>query len=194
MLIAWIDLSLPGGFEVGHWTDAAAATGCTVVRAPPEGAVASGEVRGGGTGSRETGAAAPARRRRARARGPAHGGSAFGLAAADGVMAWLERNDRGYATPGGRVPLAPAAVVYDLMSGDPGRRPGPAEGEAACEAAAGEPALGSVGAGTGAAVGKLLGVQRAVKGGVGLAAGDLPEGGRMAALAVVECLRRRDRR
>jgi L-aminopeptidase/D-esterase-like protein len=113
------------------------------------------------------------------------GGSAFGLAAADGVVRWLERNGRGYETPGGLVPLVPAAVVYDLMSGDSTRRPGPAEGEAACDAADAEPALGSVGAGTGAAVGKLRGREFAVKSGVGLAVQHLPQGAKLAALAVV---------
>jgi L-aminopeptidase/D-esterase-like protein len=113
------------------------------------------------------------------------GGSAFGLAAADGVVRWLERNGRGYDTPGGLVPLVPGAVVYDLMSGDPMRRPGPVDGEAACEAAAEDPELGSVGAGTGAAVGKLRGREFAVKTGVGLAKQHLPQGAKLAALAVV---------
>jgi L-aminopeptidase/D-esterase-like protein len=79
----------------------------------------------------------------------------------------------------------PAAVVYDLLTGDPSRRPGPADGEAACEAATAEPELGSVGAGTGAAVGKLRGREFAVKSGVGLAAQHLPQGARLTALAVV---------
>jgi L-aminopeptidase/D-esterase-like protein len=100
-------------------------------------------------------------------------------------VGWLERSGRGYETPGGLVPLVPAAVVYDLMSGDPRRRPGPAEGEAACEAATSEPALGSVGAGTGAAVGKLRGREFAVKSGVGLSAQHLPQGAKLTALAVV---------
>jgi L-aminopeptidase/D-esterase-like protein len=113
------------------------------------------------------------------------GGSAFGLAAADGVVRWLERSGRGYDTPGGLVPLVPTAVVYDLLTGDPSRRPGPAEGEAACKAATDEPALGSVGAGTGAAVGKLRGREFAVKGGFGLAAQHLPQGAKLTALAVV---------
>ncbi len=101
------------------------------------------------------------------------GGSAFGLAAADGVMRWLERNERGYATPGGRVPLVPGAVVYDLVDRRPDGAPRPGEGEAACEAASPDPTLGSVGAGTGAAVGKLLGRDHAVKSGVGLAVTEL---------------------
>jgi L-aminopeptidase/D-esterase-like protein len=176
---------LPGGFSAGHWTDAAAATGCTVILAPAEGAVASGEVRGGGPGTREsdrlsTLVSAPS----------VHavlftGGSAFGLAAADGVMRWLEERGRGHQTPAGAVPLVPGAVIFDLLTGDPSRRPGPDEGYAACEAAATTLAAGSVGAGTGAAVGKLLGRERAVKAGVGWAGQTLPGGARMVAVAVV---------
>jgi L-aminopeptidase/D-esterase-like protein len=176
---------LPEGFEVGHWSDQDAATGCTVVLAPPDGAVASGDVRGGGPGTREIDLLDPLANA-ARVHGVLlTGGSAFGLAAADGVVRWLERNGRGYETPGGLVPLVPAAVVYDLMSGDPDRRPGPDEGEAACEAASGDPELGSVGAGSGAAVGKLRGREFAVKSGVGLAKQHLPQGAKLVALAVV---------
>jgi L-aminopeptidase/D-esterase-like protein len=178
-------MSLPPGFEVGHWSDREAATGCTVVLPPPAGAVASGDVRGGGTSSREIALLDPLANAARVHAVLLTGGSAFGLAAADGVMRWLERNERGYATPGGRVPLVPAAVVYDLLSGDPSVRPGPGEGAAACAAATADPELGSVGAGTGAAVGKLLGRDHAVKGGVGLAATELQGGGRMTALAVV---------
>ena len=176
---------LPDGFAVGHWTDREAATGCTVVLPPPEGAVASGDVRGGGASTRETDLLNPIANA-ARVHGILlAGGSAFGLAAADGVVSWLERNGRGYETPGGLVPLVPGAVVYDLISGDPTRRPGPADGEAACEAAGAEPDLGSVGAGTGAAVGKLRGREFAVKSGVGLAKQHLPQGAKLVALAVV---------
>jgi L-aminopeptidase/D-esterase-like protein len=179
---------LPDGFSVGHWTDIEAATGCTVVLPPPEGAVASGDVRGGGPSTRETDLLNPIANA-ARVHGVMlSGGSAFGLAAADGVVRWLERNGRGYDTPGGIVPLVPGAVVYDLMSGDPTRRPGPAEGEAACEAATEDPQLGSVGAGTGAAVGKIRGREFAVKSGVGLAKQHLPQGAKLAALAVVNAV------
>jgi L-aminopeptidase/D-esterase-like protein len=177
--------SLPDGFTVGHWSDLEAATGCTVVLPAPEGAVASADVRGGGPGTRELDLLDPLANA-ARIHGVLlTGGSAFGLAAADGVVRWLEREGRGYQTPGGLVPLVPGAVVYDLLSGDPSRRPGPAEGEAACEAASNEPELGSVGAGTGAAVGKLRGREFAVKSGVGFAAQHLPQGAKLAALAVV---------
>jgi L-aminopeptidase/D-esterase-like protein len=176
---------LPAGFEAGHWTDAQAATGCTVVLAPPDGAVASGDVRGGGPGTREMDLLNPIANASRIHAVLMTGGSAFGLAAADGVVKWLERNGRGYDTPGGLVPLVPGAVVYDLMTGDPARRPGPAEGTAACEAATNDPPLGSVGAGTGCAVGKLRGREFAVKSGVGMAKQHLPQGGKLTALAVV---------
>lgn len=96
------------------------------------------------------------------------GGSAFGLGAADGVMAWLRERERGFPVGVGVVPIVPAAVVFDLGPiGRSDRWPGPAEGYAACEAAGSEVSEGSVGAGTGATVGKALGIDRAMKGGVG---------------------------
>jgi L-aminopeptidase/D-esterase-like protein len=177
-------LPLPGGFLLGHWTDPEARTGCTVVVAPP-GSRGGVDVRGGGTGTREIESLSPL----ANSEGPdavlLAGGSAFGLAAADGVARWLEERGRGRPTPGGVVPLVPAAVVYDLVAGDPGVRPGPEEGYAACEhLAAGVPERGAVGAGTGAAVGKLLGRERATRGGVGYASSALPSGDVVAAVAV----------
>jgi L-aminopeptidase/D-esterase-like protein len=177
--------ALPDGFSVGHWTDREAATGCTAVLAPAGGAVASGEVRGGGPGTRETDRLSPLVSATQVHAVLLTGGSAFGLAAADGVVRWLEERGRGHWTPAGIVPLVPGAVIYDLVTGDPSRRPGPADGYAACAAAGPAFGLGSVGAGTGAAVGKLFGRERAVKAGVGLASQALPQGPRMAALAVV---------
>ena len=176
-------LVLPEGFAVGHWTDAASRTGCTVV-IPPPGARGGVDVRGGGTGTRELDLLSPL----ANAEGPTAvlltGGSAFGLAAADGVVRWLEERGRGRPTPFGVVPLVSAAVVFDLAEGE-GRRPGPSEGYAACEAAnGGAVPRGRVGAGTGAAVGKALGRERAAPGGVGCAATHLPSGETLAALAV----------
>jgi L-aminopeptidase/D-esterase-like protein len=177
-------LPLPDGFVVGHWTDRESRTGCTVV-IPPAGVRGAVEVRGGGTGTRELEALAPL----ANAEGPTAvlltGGSAFGLAAADGVARWLERRGRGRPTPVGMIPLVPAAVVFDLAEAAPGRRPGPEEGYAACEAAAGGiPGRGRVGAGAGAAVGKVLGRERATPGGVGYAAARLAGGETVAAIAV----------
>jgi len=177
--------SLPDGFSVGHWTDREAATGCTVLLPPGPGATAAADVRGGGPGTRELDLLDPLANAQAVHAILLTGGSAFGLGAADGVVRWLEERGRGYQTPGGLVPLVPAAVVYDLAMGDPRRRPGPEEGYAACESAQAEPELGSVGAGTRAAVGKLFGRESAVKSGVGLASQDLPQGARIAALAVV---------
>jgi L-aminopeptidase/D-esterase-like protein len=177
--------ALPGGFRVGHWTDPQARTGCTVI-VPPPGTRGSVDVRGGGTGTRELETLSPL----ANAEGPSAvlltGGSAFGLAAADGVARWLEERGVGRPTPGGVVPLVPAAVVFDLVAGESGRRPGPDEGYVACEAAVpGVPARGRIGAGTGTAVGKLLGRERATRGGVGYAATRLDGGTTVAALAVV---------
>lgn len=177
--------ALPAGFSVGHWTDAEAATGCTVVLTPADGAVASGEVRGGGPGTRETDRLSPLVSATHVHAILLTGGSAFGLAAADGVVRWLEERGRGHWTPGGLVPLVPGAVIYDLVTGDASRRPGPDDGYAACEAAGAVTGLGNVGGGTGAAVGKLFGRERAVKSGVGLAIQELPQGPVMAALAVV---------
>jgi L-aminopeptidase/D-esterase-like protein len=177
-------LPLPAGFAVGHWTDFEARTGCTVV-IPPAGTRGAVEVRGGGTGTRELEALSPL----ANAEGPTAvlltGGSAFGLAAADGVVRWLERRGLGRPTPVGVVPLVPAAVVFDLAEREPARRPGADEGYAACEAAAGGvPQRGRIGAGAGAAVGKVLGRERATPGGVGYAAARLSSGDRVAAIAV----------
>jgi L-aminopeptidase/D-esterase-like protein len=113
------------------------------------------------------------------------GGSAFGLAAADGVVRWLEERGLGRPTPGGVVPLVPTAVVFDLVAGESARRPGPSDGYAACEAAVGGvPERGRVGAGAGTAVGKLFGRDRAVPGGVGYGATRLADGTIVAAVAV----------
>jgi L-aminopeptidase/D-esterase-like protein len=113
------------------------------------------------------------------------GGSAFGLAAADGVVRWCEQRGLGRATPIAVVPLVPTAVVFDATAGESGARPGPDEGYAACEAAcAGVPERGRVGAGAGAAVGKMLGRDHATLGGVGYAAVMLANGATVAAIAV----------
>ncbi|MDR9392555.1 MAG: P1 family peptidase, partial [Trueperaceae bacterium] len=144
------------GVRVGHWTHDVARTGCTVVLAPPGGAVASGRVLGAAPGTRETALLDPAA-----TVGVAHavlltGGSAFGLDAAGGVMAALEAAGEGVPTPAGRVPIVPAAVLYDLAVGRSDVRPGAAEGRAATDAAHDGPvAQGAVGAGTGATVAKL---------------------------------------
>jgi L-aminopeptidase/D-esterase-like protein len=126
--------AVPAGFAIGHWTDAEAQTGCTVIL-PPAGSRCGLEVRGGGPGTRETEIVGPLANPQEATAVLLTGGSAHGLAAADGVMRWCEEQGRGYRTPGGLVPLVPAAVIYDLLAGDPSVRPGPEQGRAACEAA-----------------------------------------------------------
>lgn len=175
----------PAGFRIGHWTDESAATGCTVIL-PPAGAACGVDVRGGGPGSRETEILSPLANASEATAVLLTGGSAFGLAAADGVVRWCEEHGRGYVTPGGRVPLVPAAVIYDLVSGEGKVRPGPEEGYAACEAAAGGiPARGRLGAATGAAVAKALGREHSAPGGIGYAAATLGTGETVAAIAAV---------
>jgi L-aminopeptidase/D-esterase-like protein len=174
----------PPGFRFGHWTDAEARTGCTVV-IPPPGTTGGVDVRGGGTGTREIELLGPL----ANAEGPTAvlltGGSAFGLAAADGVSRWLEERGFGRPTPTGHVPLVSAAVVYDLAEGDGATRPAAEQGYAACEAAReGVPERGAVGGGAGAMVGKALGHERATRAGVGYAATRVPAGPTVAAVAV----------
>ncbi len=178
----------PDGFAIGHFTDAVGETGCTVVLAPP-GSRGGVDVRGGGPGTRETEAVGPYSGTGEVTAVMLAGGSAHGLAAADGAMRWLEEHGRGYATPGGLVPIVPAAVVYDLVQGDPNARPDAAAGYAACEAAsAGIPERGRVGAGTGAAVGKILGRESATRAGVGYAGGQTGAGTTVAAVAIVNAI------
>jgi L-aminopeptidase/D-esterase-like protein len=178
-------LPLPDGFAVGHWSDSDGRTGCTVAIPPPDtrGGV---WIQGGGPGTRETETLGPLARSEEASAVLLTGGSAFGLAAADGVAQWLEEQGRGYPTPVGRVPLVPTAVIYDLAAGDPKARPGREQGYAACEAAAaGVPERGAVGVGTGATVAKLAGRERAQAGGFGYAASRTGAGETVAAIAAV---------
>jgi L-aminopeptidase/D-esterase-like protein len=167
------------GVAVGHWTDIEARTGCTVVIVP-EGTVASAEVRGGAPASRELDLLAPDRLVDRVDAVLLTGGSAFGLAAAEGVMAWLEEAGRGFPTPAGPVPIVPALALYDLGVGSAAVRPGPLHGRAACEAAGhGDVEHGQVGAGTGTTVGGWQGVDAARPGGIGgasIVVGDLVVG------------------
>jgi L-aminopeptidase/D-esterase-like protein len=174
------------GIRVGHWTDAAARTGCTVILCPP-GAVGSGEVRGGAPGTRETDLLRPGMLVDEVHALLLTGGSAFGLAAADGVVRWLEERGVGFDAGVARVPIVPAAVLFDLAVGDGSVRPGPREGYAACESAADRFEQGAVGAGTGATVAKLHGPDRAVPGGLGTASAT-GEGVTVAALAAVNAV------
>lgn len=154
------------GLRIGHRTNSEDFTGCTAVLLPPNGARCVVDVRGGAPGTRETallteGSAALVH---AILLG---GGSAFGLAAADGVMRWLAERGTGLPTTAGVVPIVPAAIIYDLAVGN-NVAPTPEMGYAAATAASDAPvACGSVGAGTGASVGKLHGRAFAMTGGVG---------------------------
>ncbi|SHG97129.1 L-aminopeptidase/D-esterase [Jatrophihabitans endophyticus] len=155
------------GVRVGHWSDPDAATGCTVVELPP-GTVASYEVRGGAPASRELIALEPDKSVTAVDAVLLTGGSAFGLAAADGVMRRLEEAGRGVTTPAGVVPIVAAMALYDLAAGDASVRPGPAEGYAAARDVGTDVALhGRIGAGTGAHVGNWRGVDGRRPGGLG---------------------------
>jgi L-aminopeptidase/D-esterase-like protein len=171
------------GVRVGHWTDADARTGCTVILLPP-GARGGVHVSGSAPATRDT------RLLDAGSRiDEVHallftGGSAFGLDAAGGVMRFLEKHGVGHLTSAGVVPIVPSAAVYDLSRGDPSVRPGPREGEEAAGAASEEFDTGAVGAGTGASCSKWMGVEKALAAGIGTAAasfGDIIVG----ALAVV---------
>ncbi len=156
------------GIRVGHTTDRRGLTGCTVVLCPP-GTVGSGEVRGGAPATRETDLLRPGMLVQEVHAILLTGGSAFGLAAAGGVMRYLEERGIGFPAGIAVVPIVPAAALFDLGIGDRRARPGPSEGYAACDAASEHVAEGSVGAGTGATVAKLHGPGRQVKGGLGTA-------------------------
>jgi len=159
------------GIRIGHWTDAEARTGCTVVLAPDDGAVAGVDVRGSAPGTRETDLLRPtALVERVHAICLA-GGSAFGLAAADGVMTRLAERGIGFATGIRPVPIVPAAILFDLAVGDPMAYPDADAGHAATVAAEANdgPLEGRVGAGTGATVAKLGGPGSGRPGGIGTA-------------------------
>jgi L-aminopeptidase/D-esterase-like protein len=175
---------LPPGFAVGHWADRERWTGCTAVLAP-EAAVAACEVRGGGPGTRETDVLSPASAVPGAQALLLTGGSAFGLAAADGVVAFLAERGIGFRTRVALVPLVAAAVVSDLALGDETARPTAADAYRACEAADDSPERGSVGVGTGCTVGKLLGPEHWTKGGFGTASVELAGGATVTALAAV---------
>jgi L-aminopeptidase/D-esterase-like protein len=157
------------GVRVGHWTDHRAKTGCTVVLLP-DGTVASGEIRGGAPATREFDLLEPTRTVTRLDAVVLTGGSAFGLAAADGVARWLEEQGVGFETRAGVVPIVVGLGLFDLAEGDPHVRPGPDDGIAACRAATdGAFEIGRVGAGAGATVGGWRGRDQRRPGGVGTA-------------------------
>ena len=165
------NLAAVPGITVGHWTDLRTATGCTVVLAPAGGMRAACAVRGRATGPREIDALDPRHLVGHIDAVLLTGGSAYGLGAADGVMRWLKERGRGFPVgPAGVVPIVPTAVIFDfdLAPGSKADRwPTAEDAYRACAAASTEIPAGSVGAGTGATVGKALGPGGAMKGGVG---------------------------
>ncbi len=172
------------GIRVGHASDFRGLTGCTVVLCEG-GGVCGVDVRGSAPGTRELAACLPGHLVE-RVHGILlTGGSAFGLDAAGGVMQYLEARGVGFAAGKIRVPIVPAAVIFDLHIGSARARPNPGMARWACHNAGVEVPEGSVGAGTGATVGKLFGVAHATKGGVGFATLSLTRGAAVQALAVV---------
>lgn len=172
------------GISVGHHTDLAGATGCTVILAPG-GATASVEVRGGAPGTRETDLLSPHSTVDEVHAILLTGGSAFGLAAATGVVRFLEERGYGYDTPYARVPLVPAAVIYDLGIGSATARVGEEGGYLAAMQAGEEVEEGSVGVGTGATVGKVRGEEGWMKGGFGVHRVGIGDGTTIVAFTVV---------
>jgi L-aminopeptidase/D-esterase-like protein len=176
------------GLKVGHFTETRRPTGCTVVLAE-EGAVGGVDVRGAAPATRETDLLDPSRTVSVVHAVVLSGGSAFGLDAATGVMRFLEDRGVGVAVGKARVPIVPAAALFDLAVGDGRVRPDAEAGLAAARGAtAGRVAEGNVGAGAGATVGKLFGPERAMKGGLGTAAIRLPGGVVVAALVAVNAV------
>ena len=176
------------GIKVGHHTDLEAATGCTVVLCE-EGAVGGVEVRGGAPGTRETDLLRPMHLVQEVHGVLLAGGSAFGLNAASGVMRYLEEKGVGFKAGPVRVPIVPAAILFDLGIGHPQVRPDKEAGYQSCLAASDGPVSeGNAGVGTGATVGKLLGPRYAMKGGLGTASEKIGKGIVVAALVAVNAL------
>lgn len=177
------------GFKVGHATNLEAATGCTVIICPPH-TVGGVDVRGGAPGTRETDLLQPHNQVEEVSAIVLSGGSAFGLASAQGVMQYLEEHEMGYRTGiGFLVPIVPAAILFDLNIGDASIRPDAAMGYQACENASADTVQqGTVGAGTGASVGKLRGLPNATKGGIGSASIEIINGLWVGAIVAVNAI------
>jgi L-aminopeptidase/D-esterase-like protein len=157
------------GIKVGHFTDTRRPTGCTVILCE-EGAVAGVDVRGAAPGTRETDLLDPVNTVQQIHAIVLSGGSSFGLDTATGVMRYLEEKGIGIQTAAAKIPIVPAAIIYDLGLGDAKIRPNAEAGYKACQAATtNTPAEGNIGVGAGATVGKLFGLPRAMKGGIGTA-------------------------
>lgn len=176
------------GVKVGHFTDSRRPTGCTVILCE-EGAVGGVDVRGSAPGTRETDLLNPINTVQQVHAILLSGGSAFGLDAATGVVRRLEEMGVGYDVRVARVPIVPAAILFDLGVGDAKIRPDADAGYKACKAATvSPPAEGNVGAGAGATVGKLFGLERAMKGGIGTASIRVPSGPVVGAIVAVNAV------
>ena len=176
------------GIRVGHCTNIEAATGCTVVLCE-DGAVGGVDVRGSAPGTRETDLLRPTALVNEVHAVLLSGGSAFGLAAATGVVRYLEANGVGLQFGGATIPIVPSAILFDLGLVQGEIRPTDDDGEAACiDASESPPAQGSVGAGTGATVGKMMGMERSMKGGIGSASVSLDEGLTVGAIVAVNAI------
>jgi L-aminopeptidase/D-esterase-like protein len=174
------------GICVGHAHNLDAQTGCTVVLCEAEGAVAGVDVRGAAPGTRETDLLEPGNLIERVHAVVLTGGSVFGLDAACGVVRWLEERGVGFDVGVARVPIVPAAVIFDLAVGDPSVRPDYLMGYEACEGANSQAvAEGRTGVGVGATVGKILGLPMASPGGIGTAALQLPNGVTIGVMVVV---------
>lgn len=173
------------GIKVGHATNLEALTGCTVILCP-DGAVGGIDQRGGAPGTRETDLLHPLHMVEKIHAILLSGGSAFGLDAASGVMKYLEEKAIGFNTGVARVPIVPAAILFDLGIGDPTIRPDANMGYEACEnASTNPPAEGNVGAGTGCTVGKILGPGQSMKSGIGTASMEIGAGIILGAIVAV---------
>lgn len=176
------------GIQVGHYTDVKSATGCTVILCP-DGTTAGVDVRGGAPGTRDLALLDPVCTVDTIHAVVLSGGSAFGLASADGVMQWLEEKNIGFHTQAARVPIVPTAILYDLAIGSSTIRPKAIDGYAACKAATYKGVdEGNVGAGAGATIGKLNGPSLATKGGLGTASITLDSGVTVGALVAVNAI------
>jgi L-aminopeptidase/D-esterase-like protein len=176
------------GIKVGHWTDRRAATGCTVVLYEP-GAIPGVDVRGAAPGTHETDLLRPGYAAQALHAVVLTGGSLFGLASIAGAVRWCEEQGVGIIFGRQRIPIVSGAVVFDLNLGRADVRPSAESGYAAASAArAGRVVEGSVGAGTGATVAKLMGANRRLKGGIGTASELLPEGLVVGAIVAVNAV------
>ncbi len=176
------------GIRVGQATHMRRPTGCTVILCE-EGAVAGVDVRGAAPGTRETDLLNPLNLVQQVHAIALAGGSAFGLDTASGVIRYLEERRIGFDTGVAKVPIVPAAILFDLAVGDPAIRPDATLGYEACrQASTKRPAMGNVGAGAGATVGKLFGMERAMKGGIGTASVTLPGGLTVGAIIAVNAV------